>query len=335
MVHAQRRPAMNESPSSENPPPMTASSAEGESSGELTPKRSKPTRRKKAGLVRWILRQKKRRYVVVAVLLTAPLVWLGTLADSLRKIGALVPEAYRRADEIAKIRTEVETQRNAVGMILRDSTSARADIDEISKLSREGKHQVDKLQAKSLEVEDVAKKANTALDGIQAVTEFTFVIARVEGDDRKAFDQLIGIATTPTHQFKGLAAGVLKKSVNQIVMDVPVKWDRLDLNPETATFTELVNGFEKAPGGFKPGVLAAIFDQARFAQFDRLKLVASVIRSTDQLSVLRRACALMNQEAKLGKNEIAYEEYLNWWYDRMGDFAGLEGGSQSAPSAPP
>lgn len=285
---------------------------------------SQAPRRKKPSLLIRILRLKKSRLVVLAIFFTAPVLWLGHIADSLKKIAMLFPEASRHADEIAKIRSEVETQRNAIGVILRDSNSARSDIDNVSKLAIDGQTQVIDLRSKALEVESIANQAKRALEDIRVTTDLTFLAAKAEANDRGAFEKLIPIANDRSHQFHDLAFGVVRKIVDQVTFTMEPKWDQLDVDPKTGDFTELVTAFQHAPIVFQPAVLTAIYDQQRFSRFDRLKFLADTIRTTRYVSVLKAACLLMDKESKLEKNAVAFQEHLDWWYAHMAEVVGLE-----------
>ncbi len=60
-------------------------------------------------------------------------------------------------------------------------------------------------------------------------------------------------------------------------------------------------------------MLAAIWDSNRFTKFEKLSFMYDVIKQDFSIKGLAMACNLMDRDAKIQKNIIAYNEYLTWW----------------------
>lgn len=276
---------------------------------------------------------RENKIVSFVVALLAGLVLLGNAADGIRKIVSPFVRATQDASEVARIRTEVERQRDAIALIARDANTARAEMSDIAALSKAAKAQADELVASGKVVQHLAEEAAESVKQISTTSDFAFLLARASADDRNAFDELLALAEQPSHPFRELAQAALVRIAGDF-MTLPtlkphIDWSKVGVDPNTVDFEELVAIFASRPTFDQPLILDGIADLDRLPKPERLTFFRDVIKSTKSLIVLHAACFAMNKEAKIDKNIIAYRDYLVWWVEHIRDY------TPAADSPPP
>ena len=236
-----------------------------------------------------------------------------------------VGRANAGAEQVEGIKKEVESHRDSIVMVVRDANKSREDIDRIGVMSNEAKTKAD-------QIDEALKKAEAALVDIQTISIFSTALASVKNDDRLAFDALIDIVGMKREPFSVVALKALLNIVEEFektdVSDLykyEIYWDKTGLDPIKTSledFMEICKSAQPWGGRFTwiPTVLETVWGQERFPKAERLQFLFDVIKTTKSLRVLRKACQLLDQEAKLGINVIGYKAYIEWWEKNKDSF---------------
>jgi hypothetical protein len=254
----------------------------------------------------------------------AGIILIGTAWEKSKPFLQLFQRASKDADEITKIRKDVEQQRETIAAVARDATNAH-------ELSAQAKETSDQARKQASEIGVLVQQAGGAVETIRTTADFAFVLARAAADDRKAFDELLAIIMNqPSQQFYDLAIAASARIAGEFdtAFESTVNWQKLGLDPKKLEFEEMKNLFESQPAFMKPAILTELAKQDRFSKYDRLTFLRDVIKSTTSISVLNAACKAMNQEAKIDKNIIGYQFYLDWWFDHIREYSEVADGFQ-------
>lgn len=288
-----------------------------------------------------LLKVRERKLVILFCSLCAGIILILTVLEKLQPFIHLRNKASADASEIARIRREVEGQRDTIALVLRDASQAHNDMQRAAALSREAKAKSQEAAEKAAEITKLAKEASKQLAQIRTTSDFSFLLARAASDDRKSFDKLVAIADNDGAAFHDVALAAVLRIVGDLgsTFSLGIDWKKVGFDPKTATFSEFVEFFRDAPTFDKPGILSGLWDQERFSKYDKLSFTDGIIRSTESIRVLHAACMAMNREAKVDKNIIAYQVYLDWWRNHAAEFleippsSGLSG--EQSPSLAP
>lgn len=216
-----------------------------------------------------------------------------------------------RADALAvkEHRLEIENQRDKIALVARDTKKAHQDLLELTEIKKKADETLDSIQRGAIEAEKGLKRLNS-------ITDFSMLLARANNDNRYAFDLLIEIAKSEG-VFKELADRAVIEIANDINFqdrfDPKFPWDAYRISPEKAPIDEWRAIYNHIPALYRPAFLSRFWQQGRFSKHDRLEFLYIIIRSDSSLRAVHRACMLMNNVAKLNKNLLAKELYVEWW----------------------
>ena len=87
------------------------------------------------------------------------------------------------ARTVAELKERVENQSATVDLVAKEASKAKALSEEVADKNRIAE---DKLET----LDKAINKANSTLEELEAVTEFTMTVVAAQNDDRKAFDEL-------------------------------------------------------------------------------------------------------------------------------------------------
>jgi hypothetical protein len=131
---------------------------------------------------------RENKVIALIIAFISGIAFLVELGEKIEKVLHPFLQARSDANEIANIRRDVEGQRNTIHAIARDANAARKEIAQVSELAKATKSEADQVVATGREIQELAEKANASVKTIQQTSDFAFVLARVTGDDRGAFD---------------------------------------------------------------------------------------------------------------------------------------------------
>jgi hypothetical protein len=190
-------------------------------------------------------------------------------------------------------------------------TTARSSATEVQELSRDARNQVSQIKT-------FVETARQSLDSIKSVSEFSLLLAKAKNDNRLSFDALRKIAKNKEHKFHDIA----NQALIQIITDPQVTglltynidWKKdHNIDPAKASLNDFAKIFSIEISIRQLSVLKAMWQQTRFPKAEKLQALYEVITTTNSLRCLHEACRLIDEEAKLGKNILAYELYAEWW----------------------
>ena len=225
------------------------------------------------------------------------------------KIIATAGQVRADASAVKEHRKEVERHKNEIALAVRDTNKAHQDLSELSEIKKKADSQLDSIQQAASEAEKGLKRLNS-------ITDFSMLLARANTDNRYAFDLLVEIAKT-NGIFKELAESAVIEIAHEVKLrdriDPKFPWDAYSISPEKSPLGEWRAIYNHIPALYRPAFLSRFWQQERFSKHDRLEFLYIIIRSDSSLRTVHRACMLMNNVAKLNKNILAKDLYIEWW----------------------
>jgi hypothetical protein len=117
---------------------------------------------------KWV---KENKVITLLIAALTGIVLLGNAADGIRKVISPFVRASTDATEVAKIRRDVEQQRDAIAVVARDANASHQQIEE-------AKAKADEASRRTADIEGLAKEAATAVRTITASSDSSFLLAR-------------------------------------------------------------------------------------------------------------------------------------------------------------
>lgn len=235
----------------------------------------------------------------------------------LGSIEANARKAETDARAISELRDRVEGQSATVDLVAKNGAEVRRGLDQLVLKTDDAISRVQSLDVSATHLED---RVNALRDEV----DFSMTLARGSRDDRASFDKLLSIANSPNSPHQQVAWGVLKSIVTDPFLGglgAKIEWGKLGVDPDVGTLPQLTRLLSEKLGPLElPNTVNGIWDIQRFSKHERLAFLAAVIRESPSIAALHRACMLMNTEAKLNKNILAYKEYLQWWDENSSQF---------------
>jgi hypothetical protein len=272
-----------------------------------------------------VLKLRKRNSVKLVAAIAAVLILVGGVFKAAEEIFRFLGKAPVDAGEVAKIRKEVEQQRDTIAAVARDANTAHDDAKNAAELSEQAKTTLQTATKTAAEARDLVATANAEADRLRQTSTFALLLSKAQADDRKALEELIQIAQAEKHPFHDEAF----KALQRIVADLQSRsvesfdWKRFGVDRPNASFTDLRDMFDIRPVFDRPAILIDIAREQRFGKFETFSFVYDVLKSTGSIVVLNAACNAMREEAKLNYNILGYDKYIQWWDDHAAEYAGV------------
>jgi len=270
---------------------------------------------------RWYLNYFRIDHVGLIIALVMILIAYQQLME-VRQERLAASQALKRADEVEKkatkltenlgeVQARVKRHEESISLIAERAKQSFAEIEAAQQLSLQAKSQVE-------EVKGLVKKAETSVDQLRNTVDFSLLLTKVRNDDRQAFDQIMKLAEEKGPFWKTFydVAVQIAMEVDPFVsarIDPEVPWKRYAADPKLDQMEKLLKIYSSIPSVFKPDFISQIWSQERFPKQRRMDFLYEVIKSDRSLRALHRACALMNEEAKINKNILLAKQYLHWW----------------------
>ena len=165
------------------------------------------------------------------------------------------------------------------------------------------------------------KRAQTNLNELRTLNEFSLLVTKAQGDDALAFDELVKIGHTDKHPFLEIA----RQAFNGILWNLELErlssvqptsnpWERTSLTPETAALSDYHQKlFTPLNSPQRITLVRQCYAQERFPIKDRLEFLVRTIQTAVSLRARSLACMFLNEHAKLNKTVIAWPEYIAWF----------------------
>ena len=189
---------------------------------------------------------------------------------------------------------------------------------EVEKFKNEIQSSLTGVQNKADRIEKVLSESQSTLEDIKSTSDFAFLLTKASNDDRPSFDSLLTISRSQGNRFKEISTQALLQIVSNLQMTGIFSYN-IDLkkfyniDSAKASLADFAEVLKRTMPIHQCSILKEIWEQKRFSKATKLDMLYKVISSTHSIRCLHQACRLMNEEAKLEKNILAYEEYIKWW----------------------
>ena len=104
------------------------------------------------------------------------------------------------------------------------------------------------------------------------------------------------------------------------ILSYSVNWEGLGVDPNTAD----ISAFELTMRQLRPlhqiEVMETVWKAQHLSKQDRIQFLIDIMINTPSLRCLDKACRLLNEESKVGKNFISWQEYTKWWNSKKDDY---------------
>ena len=167
-------------------------------------------------------------------------------------------------------------------------------------------------------------EAGEALSRLESLSEFYQLATRLRSDDRKAFDSVMKILSSPSDprfsQAQALVANLPKEIEILNLLEYQVDWTNLGLDPGKANISAFGGAMGKLQPIYQTKVMETVWKAEHLDKADRIAFLIDVVVSTPSLRCLDKACRLLGDESKLHKNFLAWQEYPKWWEAHKGEY---------------
>lgn len=239
--------------------------------------------------------------------------------DGVGEISTVVAQAMADAEQVSKIKAQVEAHRDSLDLVIRDVNQARVRISDLTELT-------DKAGDELKTLKSVQEKGAELLKSIEELSQFSHVLMLAKNDDRKAFNELLSMHNNKT-RFHEVALRAIEQIVQevdpllQVRLDAQVSWESLGVSIDKSSFQEFKTAYQNAHAMHRPSILSAIWEQKRFSKADKVSFLAELLVTENSLRALHRVCVLINKEANINMNILGVPNYLKWWEDNKQQFA--------------
>lgn len=174
-----------------------------------------------------------------------------------------------------------------------------------------------------LQLSTIEKVAPEKLPKIDQTTNFYKDIFSSLRDDRRSFERLKKLASSPESPFSKQASSavdVIKEDFDSIgyaesgLFGPPlVPWAE-GIKPDDVPFDDLTKAFiETKEQWTKLALMYFIWGEARFSKHERLKFLIETISASDDLAITANAASIVNREEKLAFHPLDTASFLAWW----------------------
>jgi hypothetical protein len=189
----------------------------------------------------------------------------------------------------------------------------------IAKVENDLTNKAAAIQTLTTTLDAVQRAGETNVAKLKDIADFSLLVLKAQNDDRNAFWQLVVISRS-SHPQRELAGLIAPQCLNQCVLnkqilertDLGLLFKEIPFDPTTASLHDYSNALVMAPHLACYGLLREMYHENRFRLDDRLETLAWVIRTSTSLLALEEACSLMNEQAHIGRDLMAFKEYLDW-----------------------
>lgn len=237
--------------------------------------------------------------------------------------------SYQQFNETKKQRTIASDALNSAEYA---KSTAQSISDEMKRLSLEMKELYADSKERVDSIAEITGRANAAVAGLQSAIDFSLTIEDARNDSKKSLDALLAIENSKDSNYSKLASRALYQilastHVENLFMTDP-QWHKYNVDPEKESLSVLTTIYKIEHPYNQVRMQYSIWKQERFPKYDRINFLVEVINSTSSVRCLQKACELLEQEAKTGKNFLAYNEFLLWWDTQKNCFKESDGPCQ-------
>lgn len=234
-------------------------------------------------------------------------------------IKTVVQQVTSDAQTVTELKERVENQSATVDIIANEASKAKALSEEVADKNKRAEEKLETL-------DKAITKANTTLDELEAITEFTMTVVAAQNDDRNAFDKLKIWAEDKAYCFSGRAQQAWntifeEHSKPYSVGGFKVPWAE-GFDPSKLTLPELAQQYQHAPAQRKPALLEYIWNRSDIPKIDRLDFMMNVMKTDSSLTAVEYAGRHFTSGTNQKIKPLAVEHLSNWWREHRQEFEG-------------
>lgn len=173
-------------------------------------------------------------------------------------------------------------------------------------------------------IDESLTEAGNALSQLQSLSGFYGLAIRVRSDDRHAFDSIMEIFDNPSDPRLSQAHAIvsnLPKDMDILnLLEYQVDWKELGIDPDVADISAFEGAMRQLMPIYQTKVMETVWRAQHLSKRDRVQFLIDIMVNTSSLRSLDKACRLLNEESKVGKNFLAWQEYPKWWDSRKDDY---------------
>jgi hypothetical protein len=247
-----------------------------------------------------------------------------TLLD-IPKIGtlhAVTKQALADAQDVATLKTRVESQSATVDLVAAQATKA-------TELGETASAQIKQAEQRLSLLNNSISEARTTLDSLEQEEEFMFVVLAAQNDDRASFDKLWEFSRRQDYRFASIAlqawVTILDAHASAISsIFPPVSW-LSGVDPSKLSLTQLSTLYYTGQT-YKPSLLQYIWHRDDISKLDRLDFMMSVMKTDSSLLGAEYAGRYFDEGSNQKFKFLYLSAMTTWWEEHRRDF--------EAPEAP-
>jgi len=165
-------------------------------------------------------------------------------------------------------------------------------------------------------VDEFKSETDGKLSDIEKIVDFSMVLIRAQNDDRQAFDKLLDISFGDRGEFAEISDNALWSILMEespFTVNYTIDYNKHNLNLNKSEIKEFKSFYLESPLTYREQILRDIWEKGKFTKLEKLEFLIDRIQNDNSINIVREACSLLDNEAKLNNNICYYKEYLKWW----------------------
>ena len=173
-------------------------------------------------------------------------------------------------------------------------------------------------------IDESLTHARNALSQLQSLSEFYGLAIRVSRDDRIAFDSIIKILHNPSDprssQARALVSNLTEEIERSNTFLYGLNWEESGIDPGTADISAFGRAMQQLRPLYQRTMMITVWNAQHLSKQDRIQFLIDIVINTPSLRCLYLACRLLNEEFKIDKDFMAWQEYTKWWDSKKDDY---------------
>lgn len=173
-------------------------------------------------------------------------------------------------------------------------------------------------------IDESLMHARNALSQLQSLSEFYGLAIRVSRDDRIAFDSIIKILHNPSDprssQARALVSNLTEEIERSNTFLYGFNWEESGIDPGTADISAFGHAMQQLRPLYQRTIMITVWNAQHLSKQDRIQFLIDIVINTPSLRCLYLACQLLNEEFKIDKDFMAWQEYTKWWDSKKNDY---------------
>ena len=162
-------------------------------------------------------------------------------------------------------------------------------------------------------IDESLTHARNALSQLQSLSEFYGLAIRVSRDDRIAFDRIVKILHNPSDprssQARALVSNLTEEIERSNTFLYGLNWEESGIDPGTADISAFGRAMQQLRPLYQRTMMRTVWNAQHLSKQDRIQFLIDIVINTPSLSCLYLACRLLNEEFKIDKDFMAWQEY--------------------------